>query len=118
MISISIGISVFRSTLRIPRKMTSDPPRSILDLIAECDLEYRDLMQRNGKKIPPNAFMDSKIQTALQLLWNPDQEVFYDDVGVEARQNNAESTSIPIDTDPYMFLPDDCWVVLTPDAGC
>jgi hypothetical protein len=118
MISISLGISVFRTTLHMPRKFNPDPPQSVLDLIAECDLEYSKFMKKHGKSVPPNAFLDSKIRTALQLLWNPDKEVFYEDVGIEARRNNAESELIPIDTNPYMMLPDDCWIVLTPDAGC
>jgi hypothetical protein len=63
-------------------------------------------------------FLDGKIKTLMQLLWNPNDQRFYDDVGVEARTAPPESNSFPIETDWRTNIPDGAWIVLTPDAGC
>jgi hypothetical protein len=92
---------------------------TFLDLLAELDREYQRVIQSDGETHDMD-FMDGKILSLLQLLWNPATRQFYSDVGVEARTAPPESDSIPMEqpTGWKMSLPDQSWVILTPDAGC
>lgn len=92
---------------------------TFLDLVAALDGEYQSAIL--GDNNPHTLdFMDKKILSLLQILWNPTTQQFYSDVGIEARTAPPESASIPIELPSgwQLSLPDNAWVMLTPDAGC
>lgn len=107
----------FRKIVQTPREMTVPDSATVLDIIALLDQEYAQKIQNDGNDHKLD-FMDERMQTLLQLLWNPIEQRFYDDVGVEARTAPPASDSLPIESEWNLNIPDGSWIVLTPDAGC
>ena len=113
----SVPYPPFREYVKTPRWFDLPGPTTILDLIMILDRDYWESVgtNRSGKE---SVFMDAKIWSLMQMLWNPETGKFYEDVGIEARTAAPESEMIPIDTDVQINIPSESWIVLTPDAGC
>ncbi len=108
----------FRKILKTPIEMKLPPEGTILDIIGNLDREYQQLIKEDGLNHVED-FLDDRIYSLMQLLWNPATAEFYEDVGVECRTNpDLGSDSVPIEVNPFISLGDGDWAVLTPDAGC
>jgi hypothetical protein len=117
-IRFTIGqLSHFRPIVKTPREIPISDSTNVLDIIAMLDQEFQHKTSGDGID-HSEVFLDGKIKTLMQLLWNPNDQRFYDDVGVEARTAPPESNSIRIDTNWKTPISDGAWIVLTPDAGC
>ncbi len=107
----------FRLFVKTPRIVKVPEEANVVDLILLLDQEYHTMILNDGKDHAID-FLDAKIKSLLQLLWNPMEEKFYDDVGIKARTAPPESEALPIELDWRYVLPNNSWIVLTPDAGC
>jgi hypothetical protein len=112
----SISMPQIRKILRFPRIISFSRPITVIDLIAEMDHEYFELCKKNDSL--DTTFMDSKIRTFLQLLWNPNTGEFYDDIGIEGRIEGVQGESFPIEKQWDFVIPDNSRIILIPDAGC
>ena len=111
-------LSYFREVVKTPRITEINDSDTIIDIIYNLDKEYYNHINPQDRKNRPNDFLDERMDSLLQLLWDPESCKFYDDVAVEARTASPESKSIPIENDWKEIIPNEAWIVLTPNAGC
>ncbi len=80
-----------------------------LDAIAEIDEKYmkRPVRAKRG---------DVEIQSIMQFIWDPVNDVIFDDVGIESR--DRERNWIPLKRELHVDIPDGTTVLITPEAGC
>ena len=81
----------------------------VIDIIAAGDRELTKLL--GDKPFPIDIF-----KNLLHLLYNPESDEFYGDIGVEAR--DPDKNWIPIVNDLSIKVPEKSFIYLTPDAGC
>ncbi|NVM27707.1 MAG: hypothetical protein HWN65_02605 [Candidatus Helarchaeota archaeon] len=93
---------------RDPIDVTVDNDADVIQAIAAGD---RFLTQKHKGKFPLEG-----ISSFLQLVWDPNEWTFFEDVGIEAR--DAEKAFIPLRDDPTVVLPPGSDVKINPDAGC
>lgn len=108
----SVVLSVLQEkVLRIRDKFNVEIPDdgSTIDAIAVSDKKLKEILK--DQKFPIN-----NMNNLLHLLWNPKSGKFYEDLGIDAHGPNNEF--LPIEKDPFLSLPNDSIVYLTPDAGC
>ncbi len=89
--------------------LTVDDNANVIDIIATADQELTKIL--GNRPFPIDIF-----KNLLQLLYNPETDEFYGDVGVEAR--DQEKKWLPIVKDLSINIPDKSFIYLTPDAGC
>jgi len=82
---------------------------SVIDILAAGDNELKKLL--GDKPFPIDIF-----KNLLHLLYNPESNEFYEDIGVEAR--DQDKNWLPIVKDLSINIPDKSFIYLTPDAGC
>jgi hypothetical protein len=117
-IKISIGqLGKFKEIINTPKTYLVHDRSNIIELIALLDQDFQNVSIPTEITKNP-IFLYKEVTFLLQLLWNPELERFYNDVGVEARTSFPESKAIPIDTNWRMNIPDGSWIILTPDATC
>ena len=116
-ISVIVQLHTIRQIIKMPQNLTFPDGTNVIDIIAYLDDLYQNLIKDDTK---PHAmdFLEKKVRSILQLLWNPETEQFYEDVGLEARLPSQTAEPIPIEKNWRVEIPDQAWVVLTPDAGC
>ena len=106
-----------RKYVKMPQTFEITPQTNVIDIIYRIDKQYFE--NRSGSTRSHDLdFMDRRIKSSLQLLWNSDTGRFYGDVGVECRTPPPDSLSAPIETDWRTPIPEGSWIILTPDAGC
>lgn len=93
---------------RDPIEVTVDNNADIIQAIAAGDLI---LAQKFKGKFPLE-----DVSSFLQLVWDPNEWTFFEDVGIEAR--DAEKTWIALRDNPNVVLPPGSDVKINPDAGC
>ena len=81
----------------------------VIDILAAGDREFFKML--GDKPFPIDVF-----KNLLQLIYNPETDEFYSDIGVEAR--DKDKNWIPIVKDLSANIPDNSFIYLTPDAGC
>ncbi|NHI93938.1 MAG: hypothetical protein EAX96_15725 [Candidatus Lokiarchaeota archaeon] len=86
-----------------------DDEADIIDIIAAGDRKFSEIL--GNKPFPIDIF-----QNLMHLLFNPETEEFYEDIGVEARDSKGKWLSIR--RNPSINVPDKSFIYLTPDAGC
>lgn len=89
--------------------LTVDDKADIVEILAASDEKFFKLL--GDDPFPIDIF-----NNLMHLLYNPETEEFYSDVGTEAR--DANGNWLPIARDPSMNVPDKSFIYLTPDAGC
>lgn len=117
-------INFFLSQLSTVEQIANLPPEieipdngTILDVICLVDQVY--YKNRKGPDSDHEIdFLNKNMLSLMQLIWNPEKQAFYDDVGVEARTKAPESSRILIVEDWKINIPDGAWILLAPDAGC
>ena len=116
-ISVIVQLHTIRPIIKMPQNLTFPDGTNVIDIIAYLDDLYQNLIKDDVK---PHAmdFLEKKVRSILQLLWNPETEQFYEDVGLEARLSSQTADTVPIEKNWRVEIPDQAWVVLTPDAGC
>ncbi|HUY01573.1 MAG TPA: hypothetical protein VMV49_18560 [Candidatus Deferrimicrobium sp.] len=67
-------------------------------------------------QVKKGPFPIENLSSLLQLVWNPREWNFYDDVGVEGRSSDGKWLKIRADLS--LNLPPNSDIKLTPDAGC
>jgi len=107
-IKIDIAESTFNQVFKKPIELELDDDANIIDAMAALDNYIINLSIR-PKKYSWNAI------TTIQLIWNPKEWDFFQDVGIEARGPNNEL--IPR-SNLFNPLPDGTSVVFWPEAGC
>ncbi|MHA1720256.1 MAG: hypothetical protein ACTSWX_10440 [Promethearchaeota archaeon] len=101
----------------MPQKLELPVGTNIVDIIGLLDNMYYERI-KNDDKSHNMDFLDKKVHSILQLLWNPENGEFYEDVGIELITPTQTEDVIPIEKDWCVKIPDQAWIVLTPDAGC
>ena len=110
----------FRKFAKTPRNILWKDRLHIIKILSDLDKEFIENYNPNAANnpTPQEIFLDGKIWSVLQLLWNSKTKKFYDDVGVEAREHPPESENIPIELNPFTPIPPGSFLILTPDSGC
>ena len=116
-INVTIQLHTIRPIIKMPLELKLPEGTNIVDIIAKFDEIYQNAI-KDDNRFHNMDFLDKKVHSILQLLWNPKTEQFYEDVGLEAMIPSQTGDSIPIEKDWRVEIPDQAWVVLTPDAGC
>ena len=62
------------------------------------------------------AWLFATTPSLISLLYNPETDEFYGDIGIEARDQDKKW--LPIIKDLSLNIPDKSFIYLTPDAGC
>jgi hypothetical protein len=103
--------------IKFPHEIEIPDTATILDVICKVDQAYYS--NREGPESEHETdFLSKDMLSLMQLIWNPETQIFYDDVGVEARTKAPESVRIPIVEDWKIIIPNEAWILLAPDAGC
>lgn len=116
-VSFTVSVSKIRGIYPMPRKWEITEDQTIVDLIHKADQEYREALSPERKK-KPEYFLNQDCHSLLQLLWNPDTEKFYEDVGIEARNEEVSEFTFPVEKDWKTPINKNAWIVIMPDAGC
>ncbi|MHA1518754.1 MAG: hypothetical protein ACTSRK_01095 [Promethearchaeota archaeon] len=106
-----------RRYVKMPQTFEITPKTNIIDIIYRIDKQYFE-NRKGSKRSNVLDFMERRIKSALQMLWNSETGLFYGDVGVECRTSPPESISAPVETDWRTPIPEGSWIVLMPDAEC
>ena len=116
-VSVIVQLTTIRPIIKMPQNLKFPDGTNVIDIIGYLDEKYQKLIANDTK---PHAmdFMEKKVRSILQLLWNPETEQFYEDVGLEARLPSQTGDTVPIEKNWRVEIPDQTWLVLTPDAGC
>jgi hypothetical protein len=91
---------------------------NIIDILVSIDQEYWEKMYDVPNEQRKLHFYDENIHFLLQLLWDPREQRFCEDVGIDSFIDGASDQTIPIESDWKLSLPPDSRIILTPDAGC
>ncbi|MHA1311081.1 MAG: hypothetical protein ACTSQO_09135 [Candidatus Helarchaeota archaeon] len=91
-----------------PFTILIDDTGNIIHTIAKADLEL--FKMTNGQ------FPIKGIKSMLQVIYNPKTGEFYEDVGIDVRDNNKKYLNVR--SDPLLILPDQTVAIFTPDIGC
>ena len=86
-----------------------DDDADVVDILAKADNKLFQIL--GNDPFPIDIF-----NNLMHLLYNPETEEFYTDVGTEARDANGKFLKIA--QDPSMKVPNKSFIYLTPDAGC
>ena len=89
--------------------LTVDDDADVVDILAAGDEKFFGIL--GNDPFPIDIF-----NNLMHLLYNPETEEFYSDVGTEARDANGKFLKIA--NDPSIKVPDKSFIYLTPDAGC
>jgi hypothetical protein len=116
-VNVTISWHSLRRYVNMPQVFQVPPQINILDLICQMDKLYFENRKTSSRSHALD-FMDRKIKSALQMLWNPETRQFYDDVGVECRTPPPESEATPVEKDWRTPIKDNSWIVLMPSAQC
>lgn len=103
--------------VNLPPEIEIPDNATILDVICIIDRAYYK-NRTSPHSEHETDFLNKNMLSLMQLIWNPEKQAFYDDVGVEARTAAPESARIPIVEDWKIIIPDGAWILLAPDAGC
>ena len=107
-IKIDILASEIMEITKEPLTVAVEDDAEIVQAIAAADQIFARLS--HGK------FPIKNITSLLQLVWNPREWNFYEDMGIEIR--DLAGNWIPLRGNPLLNLPPGTSVKLTPDAGC
>lgn len=113
-----MNLSNFRDVVKTPRFIDIPDDANIIDVIHILDQEYWEKMRGVPNKQRKLHFYDEDIHFLMQLLWNPKEERFCEDVGIDTFTDPPSDQVIPIESDWKFILPPDSRIILTPDAGC
>lgn len=113
-----MNLSNFRDIVKTPRFMDVPDDANIIDILVTIDQEYWSKMFDTPNEERKLHFYDEYIHFLLQLLWDPREQRFCDDVGIDSFVNGASDQIIPIESNWKFNLPPDSRIILTPDAGC
>ena len=116
-ISVIIQLSAIRPIIKMPQNLQFPDGTNVIDIIGYLDDKYQKLIENDNKSHAMD-FLEKKVRSILHLLWNPKTEQFYEDVGLEARLPSQNGETVPIEKNWRVEIPDQTWLVLTPDAGC
>lgn len=116
-ITVSIQLHTIRPIIKMPQHLILPDGTNVIDIIAHLDDMYQNLIKDDNKQHAMD-FLEKKNLSILQLLWNPETELFHEDVGLEAMIPSQTGDTIPIEKNWRVEIPDQAWVVLTPDTGC
>ncbi|WP_457558610.1 hypothetical protein [Candidatus Harpocratesius sp.] len=114
---VSISWHPLKRYVKIPQILRGPLDMNIIDVIYQIDKQYFK-NRKNSKRSHRLDFMAPKIKSSLQMLWNPETGMFYDDVGVECRTPPPESRTVPVEIEWKTPVPNNAWIVLMPDAQC
>ena len=80
-----------------------------LDVLAGLDNIYlrKPFKAKRGNTI---------VKSIMQLVWDARNGKIYEDIGIESR--DPENNWIPILNDPYLAIPNETRILITPDPGC
>jgi hypothetical protein len=113
-----MNLSYFREVVKTPRYIEVPDDANILDILYMLDMEYWEKMKGVPHSKRKMHFYDDKIHFLMQLLWDPNNLRFCEDVGIDTWYDPPTDESIPIEKDWKINLPPNSRIVLTPDAGC
>ena len=103
--------------INLSRSLTINDEDTIVDIISIFDEEYRKNIASDGIDHSKDFRFDG-VYSILQMLWTPKERRFYSDVSVEARTPAPEAKLLPLKEEYNIDIPNNSWVVITPDAGC
>jgi hypothetical protein len=103
--------------VNLSRILTIKDDNTILDIISMFDEEYRNNISSDGIDHSRDFRFDA-VYSILQMLWTSKERRFYSDVSVEARTAAPEARLLPLKDQFDIDIPNNSWVVITPDAGC
>ncbi|MHA1793600.1 MAG: hypothetical protein ACTSVI_13225 [Promethearchaeota archaeon] len=108
-IIISILDPDLRRVLGEDIKVDINDDDDFLDAVAKLDESYM--------KMPIKAKRgDTVFKSILRFIWDAENNQIYDDVGIEAR--DQDNNWIPVKNDPFVTLPGNTTVLISPEAGC
>ena len=107
-ITISILQHEIMELVKEPFKVLVEDDADIVKTLAAVDQFFTTLYKGN--------FPIQNVSSILQLVWNPRIWNFYEDMGLEIR--DQDGNWIPLRGDPTFILPSGTDIKLTPDAGC
>ncbi|MHA1270297.1 MAG: hypothetical protein ACTSPY_10960 [Candidatus Helarchaeota archaeon] len=107
-VQISVMSSAILKMVKIPFQVSISDSENILHAIAKADLQLFE--KTNGK------FPIEDLKSMLQLIYDPESGEFYDDVGIDVRDESKKY--INIRKDPTLELHNNIIAIFTPDAGC
>jgi hypothetical protein len=113
-----MNLHYFREVVKTPRFCELPDDATIIDLLIGLDREYWEKMRGIPTSVRKLHFYDERIQFLLQLLWDPETQRFYDDVGIDTWTDPPDDRGIPIESNWQVVLPPNSRIVLTPNAGC
>lgn len=116
-VQITISWHPLRRYVKLPQNLKIDAGSTIVDLIYLIDKQYFE-NRKNSTRSHALDFMDRKIKSALQMLWNSETGKFYGDVGIECRLTTDSSKSAPIEENWQTPIPNNSYTILIPDAQC
>lgn len=113
----SISWHPLKRYVKMPQILHGPEDMNIIDVIYQIDKQYFE-NRRGSNRSHKLDFMSPKIKSTLQMLWNSETGLFYDDVGVECRTPPPESRTVPVEKNWKTPVPNDAYIVLMPDAQC
>ncbi len=116
-VNVTISLHTFRKVVKMPRVMSLPDDAHIIDIISTLDQEFHEKTRNDGPAHTMD-FQDKKVKSLLQMLWNPKEEKFYNDVGIEARTPFPDLKALPVDTNWKFSIPSGANLILTPDPMC
>jgi len=116
-IKITISLHTFRRVIKMPCELDLPNDSNIIDILSKLDEKYHMLVKDDNKSHIMD-FQDKKVKSLLQMLWDPWEERFYNDVGIEARKPFPELKALPIEKNWAFNIPSDATLILTPDPMC
>ncbi|MHA1673307.1 MAG: hypothetical protein ACTSYI_06740 [Promethearchaeota archaeon] len=106
-----------RRYVKMPQIFEITLKTNIIDIIYWIDKQYFE-NRIGSKRSHVLDFMERRIKSSLQMLWNSETGLFYGDVGAECRTPPPDSVSAPVEKDWRTPVPEGSWIVLMPDAEC
>ncbi|HME51697.1 MAG TPA: hypothetical protein VKM55_05730 [Candidatus Lokiarchaeia archaeon] len=114
-IYVAIGDPSIAKVLSSPVMVEIGDDGDFVEAIACFDIRYFQQLRTKGLR---NQYLakDRGAQTILHLIWNPQEDSLYPNMGLEARGPNGEW--LPLKANLYVPLPQDASIRVTVDAGC
>ena len=98
-----------------PQDVEISDTGDLIEAIAGFDRRFFQSSTENpaGRK---KLLEEREVQSLLHLVWNPQQNAIYPNIGLEAR--GPQMRWLPLKEDLEQVLPPDSSITITIDAGC
>ena len=114
-IYVSIGDPTIAKVIASPVLVEIRNDGDFVEAIAGFDILYFQQLRAKGLR---NKYLvkDRGARTILHMIWNPQDDSLYPNIGLEARGPDGEW--IPLKANLYVPLPQGASIRVTVDAGC